>query len=220
MTNYCTTNGYALGAIPKNAACIPRDGLNSQKLQLVTQYNVLKILVAIFQTVFASVTLYRTHGDQLVRYGYGAFGLTVIPFIVMSLLNLAVHLVVPTYSTLFMLHSLEMDEAIARGRKFDGVVGQVLTETNQVSWEFRLKKHRPELFCVQYDGTRVSDEHIAPLLPLKEGTWDVSFEDTCGQTVIVPSNTMFQYNKEIPLSVWGVVIVVVFFLLALSFLPF
>ncbi|KAF8245883.1 hypothetical protein K440DRAFT_467240, partial [Wilcoxina mikolae CBS 423.85] len=120
---YKLPDSYALGVVPKEAACIPQgDGLGSRELQLATQYNVLKILAAMFQTIFASVTLYRARGDQLERYGYAAFGLTVIPFIVMSLINLTAHLAAPTYSTLFMLHSPEMDEAKACGGKFDGVV--------------------------------------------------------------------------------------------------
>ena len=63
---------------------------------------------------------------QVDRYGYAAFGLTVVPYIVMSLVNLAVHLVTPNYSTMYLVHSPEMDEAIDRGGVFEGQVGKVI----------------------------------------------------------------------------------------------
>lgn len=56
---------------------------------LSSNYNLPNGLIAIFQTLYASATLYQTQGDQIERYGYAAFGLTVAPYVVTSIVNLA-----------------------------------------------------------------------------------------------------------------------------------
>jgi hypothetical protein len=62
------------------------------------------------QLIFALLTLYRTRGDQLNKYGYSAFGLTVLPSFIMSSVNLAGNIVTPTYSNLYLVHSRELEE--------------------------------------------------------------------------------------------------------------
>jgi hypothetical protein len=47
-------------------------------------YSLPKILIGLFQAVWAVVTLYKVRGDQLDLYGYAAFGLTVAPYAFMS----------------------------------------------------------------------------------------------------------------------------------------
>lgn len=49
------------------------------------------------QIVFGMSTLYRTKGNQIERYGYAAYGLTVTPYALMSILNLAGNLMRPDY---------------------------------------------------------------------------------------------------------------------------
>jgi hypothetical protein len=44
--------------------------------------------IAIFQTLSGTATRYSARGNQIDAYGYAAFGLTVVPYIFMSLLNL------------------------------------------------------------------------------------------------------------------------------------
>ncbi|KAL8797776.1 MAG: hypothetical protein Q9195_000128 [Heterodermia aff. obscurata] len=85
-----------------------------------------KGLVAIFQTLYASVTLYRTRGDQIDHYGYAAFGLTVIPYLVMSVVNLISTILSPEYPTIYMVESRVMGEAKRRdGAYFAGTVGRL-----------------------------------------------------------------------------------------------
>jgi hypothetical protein len=95
--------------------------------------------------VTGPITLYRARGDQvgehglydineltplqLERYGYAAFGLTVIPYVTMSLVNLIAHLATPHYSAMYLVHSPEMDEAIERGGIFEGAVGRAEPKT-------------------------------------------------------------------------------------------
>ena len=82
-------------------------------------------MASLTQLAFACVTLYRARGDQIDRFGYAAFGLTVIPYAIMSFVNFIANILVPEYSALYMVHSDIMDEAEARGAKFDGAVGRL-----------------------------------------------------------------------------------------------
>ena len=79
---------------------------------LSCSYSFSRALVAVVQTIFASVTLYRTKGDQLQHYGYAAFGLTVVPYLVMSIVNLISTIVTPDYPTVYLVRSDIMDEAL------------------------------------------------------------------------------------------------------------
>lgn len=85
----------------------------------------LPVLIALYQICYGSVSLYRARGDQVDLYGYATFGLTVIPYVLMAVINLLVQLLSNDYPDLYMIHTLEMDEAIKRGGRFEGVVGTV-----------------------------------------------------------------------------------------------
>lgn len=92
-------------------------------------YSVPKAVIAIAQLVYAIVTLYQSRGNQINTFGYSAFGLTVIPYALMSLVNLIGSLVTPDYPALYLVASDVMDEAIRRGACFDGVVGRLVPDT-------------------------------------------------------------------------------------------
>lgn len=100
---------------------------------MCSNYNVLKIIVALAQTLYAVTTLYDTQGDQLERFGYAAFGLTVTPYLFMSTLNLMGNLIRPDYPAMYLVRSRDMDE-LARTcpQSIDGTVGS-LTATYEQS---------------------------------------------------------------------------------------
>jgi hypothetical protein len=91
-----------------------------------SSYSFPKAVVAIVQTVYAAITLYQSRGSQIQIYGYAAFGLTVTPYIVMSIVNLIAALATPDYDALFLVRSEIMDEAEKRGGVFDGLVGKLI----------------------------------------------------------------------------------------------
>ena len=109
----------------------PQSSLNnihSTSTQLSSVNNLAKGMIAIFQTLYASFTLYNARGDQVQHYGYTAFGLTVVPYILMSIINLASILLTPDYPTMYLVESEAMQEAKKRqGAKFQGVVGRIRT---------------------------------------------------------------------------------------------
>ena len=120
--------GYTIAFLPSNVEFETRcqeDGLSD--VSISSSYNIVKALVAIIQVVLASTTLYKTRGDQIERYGYAAFGLTVLPYIIMSIINLIGNLLTPDFATLYLVRSPEMTEAEDPRRNgwFDGVVGEV-----------------------------------------------------------------------------------------------
>lgn len=67
--------------------------------------SVLKIVVSIVQILYGCFELYTSGGGkQLERYGYAAYSLSVIPYILMSLSNLISSLFTPQYPTLYLVH--------------------------------------------------------------------------------------------------------------------
>ena len=121
--------GYGLILLPTNAKIISDVSDEPGETELCSSYNVPKAIIAIVQTIYASITLYRARGDQIQRYGYAAFGLTVLPYLIMSIMNLFATSLVPDYSALYIVRSLELDEAITAGAQVDGAVGRIVQST-------------------------------------------------------------------------------------------
>ncbi|MCJ1343300.1 hypothetical protein MMC31_001493 [Peltigera leucophlebia] len=125
--------GYALSYVPgdmKVHARIPSSSGNastetSAQTRLACVHDFPRILFSLTQTISGAYALYKARGSQIERYGYAAFGLTVIPYIVISIINFIGSLLSSEYETIFLVHSSIMDEMIARGGFSDGTVGSV-----------------------------------------------------------------------------------------------
>ena len=102
---------YYLVILPRDAKFEPLPP--GKKMKLCSNYNVVKILIALAQVVYAITTLYRAKGDQITRFGYAAFGLTVIPYLFMSIMNLIGNLMRPDYPTMYLVESQDMVDAVA-----------------------------------------------------------------------------------------------------------
>ncbi|KAJ7819173.1 hypothetical protein B0H14DRAFT_2372750 [Mycena olivaceomarginata] len=121
--------GYKFEMVPQDAVVIPRKipaGADAQSVVICTSRQTAKVVVAIWQTLYGAATLYRARGDQLARYGYAVFALTVTPYTVMSVVNLLGALLTPSYPTIYLVRSEVMDELDRRhgdpGPYFDGTV--------------------------------------------------------------------------------------------------
>jgi hypothetical protein len=97
-------------------------------LDIFSNYNLPKEVIAIFQTVYAAITLYRSRGSQIEVFGYAAFGLTVTPYIVMSIINLFAQIATPDYDSLLLVKSDIITKAERRGGVFDGAIGELVHE--------------------------------------------------------------------------------------------
>ena len=113
---------------PSNASSSSQSSRSSPS-DISSSYSFAKGIIAIFQTLYASATLYETKGNQIERYGYAAFGLTVAPYLVMSIINLTGAVLTPDYPTLYMVESEIMEEAKRRnGAFFGATVGKLKSE--------------------------------------------------------------------------------------------
>ena len=128
--------GYTFAILPSNAIVEPNFRGKHSEIAISSSYSLIKAIVSIVQVLFASATLYRTRGDQLNQYGYAAFGLTVIPYIVMSIVNLFGNLLTPDFATLYLVWSPELREAESHGGHFDGVVGTVRQRDDETTFQF------------------------------------------------------------------------------------
>jgi len=102
-------------------------------VEVCKNHNLIKWIASIIQLGYSCVTLYRVRGDQLELYGYAAFGLTVIPYAVMSIVNLIANIVTPDYPFLYMVRSDVMKELENKGYCFDGTVGTIEPDTDETS---------------------------------------------------------------------------------------
>ena len=121
---YHLPKGYSLRSVPSDAAVEPFKG-SASAVKLSSTFNIPKTLIAILQFCYAISTLYRARGDQIDQYGYAAFGLTVAPYALMSLINLLGNLATPTYPCVFLVRIRAMQEAEGQGGKFDGAIGRL-----------------------------------------------------------------------------------------------
>lgn len=141
--------GYVLLEVPPNAVVLPL--LPGVPTILASNPKLLMGLAAIGQLLFACLTLYWGQGADR-KAGYTAYSLTVIPYAIMSLLNLIVALLIPDYSTRYLVRNSIMEEAESRGGQFSATVG-VLESGGEIS------KRYPENMTFQklenYDGKQV-----------------------------------------------------------------
>lgn len=134
--------GYALSYVPPDMKIYPRyitkvmDSTshtpgntfrlrNSAETRIASAHNVPRVIFSIGQTISGGYALYKARGPQIERYGFAAFGLTVIPYLLISVVNFFGALFTSEYETIFLVHSSIMDEMIRRGGRSDGVVGTI-----------------------------------------------------------------------------------------------
>ncbi|OCK93360.1 uncharacterized protein K441DRAFT_437013, partial [Cenococcum geophilum 1.58] len=130
--------GYALAMLPPGTTVKgpgrddPKDPSHSTRYgtkisfspdSISPSYSLSHGLIAILQTISAFITLYLSRGNQLQHYGYAAFGLTVIPYLLISIVNLLSTILTPDYDKVYLIYSEIMREAVGQGGTFDGVVG-------------------------------------------------------------------------------------------------
>ena len=123
--------GYYLCTVPSlsklrpTASSIP----GSELFRPASEYNVVRILFSLVQAMAGGITIYRAQGDQITRYGYSAFGLSVVPYVFMSIMNLLASLLGPEYAAMYLVRTPDMDKAEKDGGKFEGIVAELVVRT-------------------------------------------------------------------------------------------
>ncbi|KAJ7429482.1 hypothetical protein B0H11DRAFT_1767456, partial [Mycena galericulata] len=103
--------GYAFAFVPSDTRVVPLDNGDGHTVP-PPKKGLLKGLVALGQAAYGSYTLVMSlGGDQISQYGYAAFGLTVIPYAAMSIVNLIGVLVHPGFDELYLVQSDTLLEA-------------------------------------------------------------------------------------------------------------
>ncbi|KAL8868558.1 MAG: hypothetical protein Q9174_004913, partial [Haloplaca sp. 1 TL-2023] len=101
-------------------------------IKLASTHDVPRILFSIIQTISGAYSLYRARGTQIQRYGYAAYGLTPLPYMMVSVINLIGSLLTSEYETVYLVHSAIMDEMKSRGGLCDGAVGTLERPESQL----------------------------------------------------------------------------------------
>ncbi|RFU31183.1 hypothetical protein B7463_g5186, partial [Scytalidium lignicola] len=109
---------YAFAILPSNGFVES----NNKDIVISHPQGVIQAIVSIVQICFATATLYNSRGNQIDQYGYAAFGLSVLPYVIMSIVNLLGNVLTPDFATLYLVRSLEMEEAEKRGYRFEGII--------------------------------------------------------------------------------------------------
>ena len=145
-------------------------------------------MAALLQFLYASFTFYRTIGGQVNRYGFAAPGFTVLPYAVMSALNLMANLVAPHYPTLYLVRSEVMEEAEWRtGLPFDYVVGKVVESgTNNTV---------PEGWS-EIAGSFKDDDKLLYVSPSAGEDEKIEICDSYRQTIYVPACPRFRRTDD------------------------
>ena len=167
--------GYRIVPLEDASRISTVKGQSPGDMELCTSYNMPKAVIAVLQTLFASVTLYKSRGDQISQYGYASFGLTTIPYIIMSIVNFCVGVFLPEYPTVFIVHSEASDEAVAQGGRIEGAVGRLIeieSEGNAPSKPGVLENGRqnpvPRTAAAQPDAHSEGENSVQSIEPPQE----------------------------------------------------
>jgi hypothetical protein len=140
---------YEIQILPENIRLSAHNG----KVELASSQNILAYVASLIQLGFAVVTLYRVSGNQLDKYGYAAYGLTIIPYMMMSFVNLLAQIFNPDYPLIYMVQSHVMEEAKKQGALFDGVVGELETDPEADGLTLHFEESSDELVRFKYPRT-------------------------------------------------------------------
>ena len=111
--------GYRL-AVPTHKAyteAIICGVLGEQKPKIHHPPGLSNVLLSACQIMFACFTLYFTPSDQIPRWGYAAYGLSVFPYALMSLMNILCAGFVGSYTCGHVLRTHILDEAVEKWPK-------------------------------------------------------------------------------------------------------
>lgn len=160
--------------------------------------NFIKAIASLVQLLFAIATLYQTRGDQVERYGYAAFGFTVIPYAWMSVINLVGNIMCPQYENIFVVESTGLDELRSRLRatgtpeqqQHFEVVGTVGRLSGDSYDNLLMQMHREE---TRSTGLSTALSRLFPLFRL-------GFFQSLVNTVVHPLNMEAMYVTLVAMS--------------------
>ncbi|KAI0728447.1 hypothetical protein C8Q72DRAFT_779816 [Fomitopsis betulina] len=200
--------GSAL-AVPAHKAYIEeliREYLEDTKdLKIHHPPGITNVLLSIFQIIFASFTLYFTPSDQIPRWGYAAYGLSVFPYALMSVLNLVCAGYVGSYTCGHVLRTPILQESLQPGRgtsfaKFDGIIGSL-----KEAWQPQVDDigtRRGEYVAVKMRTVPATSDTSPKMLVVAGDTWERTYtllsEDQTAEPGTVVRFTLSALNHTGP----------------------
>lgn len=118
--------GAKLAPVPSPTPTMEGDPKEGSFAIPAHQKSTVKVLFSLAQAVAGGVSIFRARGDQIQQYGYGAFGLSVVPYVFMSVVNLIGLLLGPEFPSMYLVWTPDMDEAERRGGTFEGIVATLV----------------------------------------------------------------------------------------------
>lgn len=124
--------GYNLCVVPPGVQlrALPSaehgEAADSTRFQPSGQHNVVKVMFSLAQAIAGSITIYKARGDQIAQYGFAAFGLSVVPYVFMSVVNIVASLLSAEYPAMYLVRTPDMAAAIKDGGRFEGLVAELV----------------------------------------------------------------------------------------------
>jgi hypothetical protein len=94
--------------------------ISKHDVGISSSYNVIRLFVALVQ-LYSVINLLRANKLE----DYSAYQLTLVPYALMSFINIVSGFVTPSYTAVYMVRSSVMEEAERRGAVFEGWVGEL-----------------------------------------------------------------------------------------------
>jgi hypothetical protein len=120
----------------------------------------MKGFAAIFQIIYGSQELFKARGRQLEKYGYASYSLTVVPYILMSLVNFLAAALQPQYPSMFIV----LHQADNTADHADNTAGQTGNTAHDENIENKIAgavgKAYGDLKLLERPGTDVSTMFI------------------------------------------------------------
>lgn len=98
-----TTPRWCLRIVPKSFTVVAPIGPPAVPLQLSCNYKFLTASAGIVQVLSGSMAIYHASERQIPYFGYAAYSLTVVPYVIMSLVNLVGSMCQPQYPAMFLV---------------------------------------------------------------------------------------------------------------------
>jgi hypothetical protein len=161
--------GYSFAHVPRDAIVAPL--IPEVEPVLAVQSSAPQAVAALVQGAYSAFTLYNSQRGQVQKYGYAAFGLTVLPYTVMTLVNLLGTLLTPDYTTLYVVESDILAEARVRpGAVFHGIVGKLVPDTVP---DHHLTKFNADVDEMGIRNTRITWPNFPSPIVVETGGLDV-----------------------------------------------
>lgn len=141
--SYYFPHGYSLVPVSNEAIIEPISSVDPNALpegvdftptmKLAYNEGLIVYIASLVQILSGCWSLYRARGEQFETFGYAAFSLTIVPYVLCSLVNLIANCVNYEFPVCYIVWNEVWEEARARnpGTHADGMIGRIVEEDQE-----------------------------------------------------------------------------------------